>query len=70
MSWTANTHGMWFLLITSDGSWHQYSTASYGDPVTGPWDRVFAYSDVARAGCQNPGTLATVWVNCRNANSY
>jgi hypothetical protein len=71
MSWTVGSHGMWFLVITNDGGWHQYTTASYGDPVTSNWDLVFAYwYNAARAGCQNPGTLATVWVNCRNAMTY
>jgi hypothetical protein len=70
MSWTLNSHGMWFLIITNDGSWHQYTTSVYGDPVTSDWDKKFGYSgNVGRAGCQNPGTLATVWVNCRNSGT-
>lgn len=69
-SWTADSHDMNFLLIRSDGGWESYSALIYGTPVTSAWDRVVGYQGYARAGCQNPQGATTVWVNCRNAETY
>lgn len=70
MSWTVNSHVMYFSFIFNDGSWYTPSSDG-GIQITGPYDRYWRYvdSNVAKAGCQNPGGLATVWVNCRNASA-
>lgn len=70
MSWTANSHDMNFLFIRSDGGWESWSALTYGTPVTSAWDRAIGYQGYARAGCQNPQGLSTVYVNCRNAETY
>lgn len=70
MSWTTNSHDMNFLFIESNGAWNSVSALTYGNPVTSAWDRVIGYQGFARAGCQNPQGLSTVFVNCRNAETY
>lgn len=75
MSWTSNTHDMYFSWILNNGSWANLSALTYGTEDTGYWDRYISYyptdfvSGVAEGGCNNPGTLSTVWTNCRNAGS-
>ncbi len=69
MSWTVNSHYMRFKFIYDNGSW--FSPSSDGGIETSPpspYDRYWVYydSNIAKAGCQNPDGLSTVWVNCRN----
>ena len=78
MSWTANSHYMYFLIIDGTGSWHGLdSGAGYEwstNPPT-PYDRWYEYDPhyytgwVQAGGCENPSGLPTVYVNCRHAKS-
>lgn len=75
LSWdSSSNHDMHFTLIANNGSWYNSSAfagAEYGTNT--PYDRTLEYfgneipSGVAKAGCQNPAGLSTVWTNCRNA---
>lgn len=79
LSWdSSSNHDMHFSLIANNGSWDNFS--AQGTPGSefnppSPYDRYVTYGDyamtsgVAKAGCQNPSGLSTVFTNCRNAAS-
>lgn len=57
------------LFISSDGHWHNFSAFIYGTEIAGLYDEALGYSGHVAAGCHNPPSLSTVYVNCRNAES-
>ncbi|HEX6700881.1 MAG TPA: hypothetical protein VF101_09140 [Gaiellaceae bacterium] len=66
MSWTNPSHNMGFLTIDYSGNWNTL-TAFTSDG----YDQYSSYSAsfYAQGGCQNPGSLGTVWVNCHEGNT-
>jgi hypothetical protein len=77
VSWTSNTHDMNFSFIGNNGSWTNLSVHTWGTEWTSgsaydeylPYGNAAVPSGVAKAGCQNPSGLSTVFTNCRNAGT-
>lgn len=76
MSWTTGSHYMRFVRVLTDGSWQLTDVTPGGGYCTfGTYDCARAWvvnppmdgygNTLDWYGCQNPGGLATVWVNCR-----